>query len=57
MNGEKQRDMDDAWLAYVYEREELKKTGVGYGWNPKKIFEAGWAAGETRSSGWYSGRE
>lgn len=57
MDGEKTRDMDEAWLEYVYEREEAKKVGLGRGWNPRKAFEAGWRAAEVRSSGWYSGHE
>lgn len=57
MNGEEQRDMDEAWAEYLFDREELKKKGLGYGWNPHKAFEAGWKAAVVRSSGWYSGRE
>jgi hypothetical protein len=57
MNGDAERDMDDAWRAYLSERDELKKQGLGYGWNPQQIFASGWKAAETRSSGWYSGRE
>ena len=58
MNGEVQRDMDDAWEAYLVEREETKKDKhLGHGWNPRKAFEAGWKAGQVRSSGWYSGNE
>jgi hypothetical protein len=58
MDGEKGRDMDEAWLAYLTEREELKKeTHLGRAWNPQKVFEAGWKAAQLRSSGWYSGNE
>lgn len=57
MDGEKTRDMDDAWLAYLSEKEQAKAEGVGFGWNPRKAFEAGWKAAEVRASGWYSGNE
>ena len=58
MNGEITRDMDEAWKSYLVEREELKQdTHLGHGWNPRKVFEAGWKAAEVRASGWYSGRE
>ena len=58
MDGERTRDMDDAWLAYLVEREELRNsTHLGRGWNPQKVFEAGWRAAEVRASGWYSGQE
>lgn len=57
MNGDVERDMDEAWQAYLIQREESKSQGLGRGWNPRKVFEAGWQAGVVRSSGWYSGRE
>lgn len=57
MDGEVGRDMDQAWAEYISERDELKKQGIGHGWNPRKAFEAGWKAAEVRSSGWWSGRE
>ena len=57
MNGELQRDMDQAWREYLVEKERAKAEGVGFGWNPRKAFEAGWKAAVVRSSGWYSGNE
>ena len=57
MDGDVERDMDEAWQAYLILREESKAQGLGRGWNPRKVFEAGWQAGVVRSSGWYSGRE
>jgi hypothetical protein len=57
MNSEVGRDMDEAWAAYISEREDQREQGLGRGWNPRKVFEAGWKAAEVRSSGWYSGRE
>lgn len=57
MNGDNARDMDEAWAEYLTEREESRQKGLGFGWNPQKIFEAGWKAGTVRSSGWYSGKE
>lgn len=57
MNGEAQRDMNQAWREYLSEKEQAKAEGVGFGWNPRKAFEAGWKAATIRSSGWYSGNE
>lgn len=58
MDGEVGRDMDDAWAAYLAEREDMRQgTHLGRGWNPRKVFEAGWKAAEVRASGWYSGNE
>lgn len=57
MNGEQARDMDEAWAEYLVEREDRREQGLGYGWNPRRVFEAGWQAAQVRSSGWYSGRE
>jgi len=57
MNSEVGRDMDEAWAAYISEREDQREQGLGRGWNPRKVFEAGWKAAEVRSSGWYSGNE
>ena len=58
MNGEQARDMDQAWEAYLVEREEVRKsTHLGRGWNPQAVFEAGWKAAQVRSAGWYSGNE
>ncbi len=57
MDGEKTRDMDQAWMAYLSEKEQEKAKGLGRAWNPRKAFEAGWRAAEVRSSGWYSGHE
>lgn len=58
MNGDDARDMDEAWKAYLIERDEGKKdTHLGRGWNPRSAFEAGWRAAQVRSSGWYSGHE
>jgi hypothetical protein len=59
MDGNETRDMDDAWREYLTERERLKSElgAAGFGWNPRKVFEAGWNAGTVRASGWYSGRE
>jgi hypothetical protein len=43
MNGDRNEEMDAAWLKYLIDRGDAK------GWNPRKIFEAGWEArdGET----------
>lgn len=58
MDGEVGRDMDDAWAAYLAEREEVRQsTHLGRGWNPQAVFEAGWKAAQVRASGWYSGNE
>ena len=38
MNGERTEEMNEAWLAY------LDARGDSRGWNPRKIFEAGWTA-------------
>ena len=58
MDGEAQRDMDQAWREYLVERDDVREsTHLGRGWNPRKVFEAGWKAAVVRSSGWYSGNE
>ncbi len=58
MNGEVTRDMDEAWQAYLVEREEVRQSShLGRGWNPQAVFEAGWKAAQVRASGWYSGNE
>lgn len=57
MNGDEARDMDQAWSEYLVKREEKKSQGVGFGWNPRREFEAGFQAGVLRSSGWYGGKE
>ena len=36
MNGEGAEDMDKAWRAYLVQRGDSK------GWNPKRVFEAGY---------------
>lgn len=40
MNGERSEEMNAAWLRYLEER------GDSMGWNPRKIFEAGWEASD-----------
>lgn len=57
MNGEESRDMDAAWREYLVKREEKKSEGIGFGWNPRSVFEAGFEAAVVRSSGWYGGKE
>ena len=57
MNGEESREMDDAWRAYLVKREEETPPHLRFGWNPRKLFEAGFEAGVVRSSGWYGGKE
>lgn len=57
MNGDETREMDDAWRAYLVQRDETTPEHLRFGWNPRKLFEAGWTAANVRSSGWYSGRE
>lgn len=57
MNGEESRDMDAAWREYLVKREEKKSEGIGFGWNPRSAFEAGFEAAVVRSSGWYGGKE
>ena len=60
MDGDATREMDEAWRAYLVERDE-KPEHLRFGWNPKKSFIAGYLAGakfasrddaEVRSSGW-----
>ena len=54
-------EMDEAWRAYVSERNE---AGLSKGWNPRKAFEAGYISSfvkyrdsEVRASGWVGSDE